>query len=118
MGTPHDPARCPHCRAPHDPECCPHCKASGTTSRGKIIESRHEGAYRRRRRKCPVCALAWTSYESTVNVEPVITRHERRRAAAESPARSPAAPPTAAPAPVAKPPATPGRRVTRSTYLG
>lgn len=98
----------------HDPERCPNCQG-----RGRVVESRHEGNYRRRRKKCDVCAFSWSTYESVLNVQPVISKVEKRRAAepAPPPASAPPAapPPPASPSPVTSAPR--GRRVTRSSYL-
>lgn len=99
-----------------DPERCEKCGG-----RGKVVESRHEGNYRRRRRQCPKCGHTWTSYESRLNVQPVIAKVEQRRAAvaAASADHEPRVPSPEPPPPApAKAPAPPPRRVTRSPYIG
>lgn len=39
---------------------CPDCSA---TDGSDVIDSRHEGRYRRRRRRCLKCRGRWTTYE-------------------------------------------------------
>jgi hypothetical protein len=101
-----------------DPYVCEKCGATG-----KVVDSRKEPGYRRRRHEC-VCGERWTSYHSRVHPRAVL---EQRAAAAlvnETPvpaiaaAQEPARPAPALSATgqaVAKPRVS---RVARSSYLG
>lgn len=102
-----------------DPDICPTC-----AQRGRVINSRRKCGYRRRTRLCGLCGRKWNTYESLLNVQPVLAR-KRRALAAPSPSPAVVPPPTQAPSPAPPSPVVPspmpasatGRRVVRSSYL-
>jgi len=94
-----------------DPERCATCG-----SRGRVIDSRREHGYRRRRRQCVDCGRKWNTYESFLNVQPAIAARRRRLS---SPPPSVVPPAEAAPpASIGPAPKPPSRRTARSRYLG
>jgi transcriptional regulator NrdR family protein len=52
-----------------DPERCRHCG-----KKGRVIESRREPGYRRRRHQCDACNWRWSSYQSIINPSKVKIR--------------------------------------------
>lgn len=59
-----------------DPQLCPRCKRKGVVVESRMVNRLGKGkhakvgagaCYRRRRRRCAVCKLRWTSFETTIN---------------------------------------------------
>lgn len=103
-------------RAYPDPERCGQCGM-----RGRVVESKPRIGFRWRRHKCLRCGSRWSSYQSLINVAPVIARRRRGTPAPKPAAPAPVSPPAPLPAatrPVVEPMASPARRTSRSRYLG
>lgn len=62
-----------------DPERCRHCNR-----KGRVIESRRQQGYRRRRHQCDACNWRWSSFQSVINPSKVkIRRRDTSQVAPE-----------------------------------